>query len=169
MLDNTRAEAYYLLGLIAESEGDKNRAFSYFLTCSRIKPPVRQTATDSRKIRIDSVFRICQNLFDRGMLEQCEGILVPGLEKFPNVVNFHILLGKVFLCKENITDAARHFMASLGLAPVNNPDACRGMAVIYLLLKDKSKARQFLEMAGEPKRKQEKVHDDPMRISVLAA
>jgi glycosyltransferase involved in cell wall biosynthesis len=169
MLDNTRSEAYYLLGLIAESVGDKDRAFSCFLACSRIKPPVRQTATDSRKIRIDSVFRISQNLFDKGMLEQCEGLLVPGLEKFPNVVNFHILLGKVFLCKENIAEAARHFMASLGLAPVNNPDACRGMAVIYLLLKDKSKARQFLEMAGEPKQKQEKAHSDPTRISVLAA
>jgi glycosyltransferase involved in cell wall biosynthesis len=147
-LDSTRSEAYYLLGLIAEAEGDKDRAFSCFLMCSRKKPPVRQTATDSEKIRIDSVFRISQYLFDKGMIEQCEGILKPGVEKYPAVVNFHTLLGKVFLCKGNITEAAQHFMTSLSLAPQNNPDPCRGMATIYLLLKDTSKARDFIALAA---------------------
>ena len=151
-LDATRTEAYYLLGLVAEAEGDTDLAFSYFLTCSRKKPPVRQTATDSEKIRIDSVFRISQYLFNKGMLEQCEGILKPGMEKYPAVVNFHTLLGKVFLCRGSITEAAQQFMVSLSLAPRNNPDACMGMATIYLLLKDTSRAREFYAMAGEPKR-----------------
>jgi glycosyltransferase involved in cell wall biosynthesis len=148
-IDSTRSEAYYLLGLIAEAEGDKDSAFSCFLACSQKKPPVRQTATDSEKIRIDSVFRISQYLFDKGMLEQCEAVLKPGCEKYPNVVNFHTLLGKVFLCKGNITDAARHFMTSLSLAPRNNPDPCRGMAAIYLMLNDRSKAMEFLLTAGQ--------------------
>jgi glycosyltransferase involved in cell wall biosynthesis len=168
-LDSTRSEAYYLFGLIAEAEGDGDRAFSCFLTCSQKKPPVRQTATDSEKIRIDSVFRISQYLFDKGMLEQCEGILKPGCEKYPKVVNFHTLLGKVFLCKGNITDAARHFMTSLSLAPKNNPDPCRGMATIYLMLNDRSKAREFLAMAEASRQEPEKTQLDPGKIPTATA
>ena len=164
-LDSTRSEAYYLLGLIAETEGEKDRAFSCFLACSQKKPPVRQTATDSEKIRIDSVFRISQYLFDKGMLEQCEGILKPGCEKYPNVVNFHTLLGKVFLRKGNITDAARHFMASISLAPKNNPDPCRGMATIHLMLNDKPKAEKFLALAEGSGHEPENVEFDAGAIS----
>jgi glycosyltransferase involved in cell wall biosynthesis len=154
-LDATRTEAYYLLGLLAEADRDRDAAFSYFLTCSRKKPPVRQTATDSEKIRIDSVYRIGQYLFDKGMFEQCQGLIAPAADKYPNVVNFHTLLGKVFLCQEKITDAARHFMTSLSLMPVKNPESCKGMAAIYLMLNDKSKAREFLARAEESVQEQE--------------
>jgi tetratricopeptide (TPR) repeat protein len=148
-LDATRTEAWYLLGLVAEEEGNEEQAFTYFLSCSRKKPPVRQTATDSDKIRIDSVFRISRYLYNKGMFEQCEGVLVPALDKYPNVVNFHTLLARIFMQKGRIADAARHFMTSLSLAPQNNPDPCLGMAEIYSLLKDKCKAGEFLAMAGE--------------------
>jgi tetratricopeptide (TPR) repeat protein len=164
-LDETRTEAYYLLGLIAETEGDKDRAFSYFLCCSRKKPPVRLTATDSEKIRVDCVYRVGQYLFDKGMIEQCEGILKPGCEKYPNVVNFHTLLGKVFLCKGTITEAARHFMISLTLAPDNNPDPCRGMATIYLMLNDRLRAQAFLAMAEGLPQEQKRIRLDPVRTS----
>jgi len=156
-LDSSRSEAYYLLGLVAEAEGNRDLAFSWFLECSKKKPPIRLTATDSQKIRIDSVFRISQYLFDKGMIEQCERVLVSGVEKYPNVVNFHTLLGKVFLSKGKIADAARHFMTSLSLAPKSNPDPCRGMATIYLLLNDKSKAREFLALAGDPSKEPESI------------
>jgi glycosyltransferase involved in cell wall biosynthesis len=167
-LDAMRTEGYYLLGLVAEAEGEKDAAFSYFLACSRKKPPVRQTATDSEKIRVDCVYRVSQYLFDKGMLEQCEALLKSGLEKYPAAVNFHTLLGKVFLCKGTIAEAARHFTTSLSLAPANNPDPCRGMAVIYLMLNDRSKAREFLALAEELKPEPEKIHMDPVRISTVA-
>jgi glycosyltransferase involved in cell wall biosynthesis len=165
-LDSNRTEAIYLLGLIAEGEGKKDEAFSCFLDCSKRKPPVRQTATDSEKIRVDCVYRVSQYLFDKGMIEQCEGILKTGIEKYPAAVNFHTLLGKVFLCKSEITEAARHFTTSLSLAPANNPDPCRGLATIYLMLGDRKKAREFLALTDEPAQELEETRFDPDRTSI---
>jgi tetratricopeptide (TPR) repeat protein len=148
-LDPSRSEAFYMLGLIAQERGEREKAFGYFLSCSRIKPPVRKTATDALKIRIDSSLRVAGFLFSRGMFDECESIARAALESYPNVVDFHTLLGKVLLCANDLPQAARHFMTSLTLAPGKNPDAARGMAVVYLLLKDRKKARNFLERAGD--------------------
>ncbi len=146
-LDDLRTEAAYLLGLIAGEENRSDAAFEYFLSCSRKIPPVRHTATDGKKIRIDSICRVCEYLFEKGLFEQCETILTSSLEQFPQVVNFHSLLGNVYLHKADITGAARHFMTSLSLFPHHNYQACKGMAEIYLLLNDKKKASEFIAMA----------------------
>jgi tetratricopeptide (TPR) repeat protein len=148
-LDPSRSEAFYVLGLIAQERGERERAFGYFLSCSRIKPPVRKTATDALKIRIDSSLRVAGFLFSRGMIDECESVARAALESYPNVVDFHTLLGKALLCANDLPQAARHFTTSLTLAPERNPDAARGMAVVYLLLKDRRRARNFLERAGD--------------------
>jgi len=148
-LDSLRTEAIYLLGLIASEENRPDAAFEYFLSCSKKKPPVRQTATDTRKIRIDSIYRVCEYLFEKAQFAQCEDIITSAMEQFPNVVYFHSMLGKVYLQKSDIAGAARQFMKSLVLAPHQNYDACRGMAEIYLLLNDRKKATEFIAMAED--------------------
>jgi len=143
-LDPTRSEALYLLGIIAEEEGQRQKAFSYFLDAGRIKPPVRQTATDALRVRIDSVFRVSKHLFDKGDFKSCAAVLMSSVETYPAVVDYHTLLGKALLCQDKLPHAAKAFMASLSLSPKDNPDSYRGMAVIYLLMGDRKRAGEFL-------------------------
>jgi tetratricopeptide (TPR) repeat protein len=153
--DPSRSEALYLLGIIAEEKGEREKAFDYFLACSRVKAPLRQTATDSRKIRIDAAYRVAKLLFIQGRIEECEALLVSAATLYPSVVEFYSFLGKVYLCENRIMESARSFMTSLRLSPVNNPDASRGMAVVYMLLGDRRRAAEFLAMIDnkEPARR----------------
>ena len=48
--------------------------------------------------------------------------------------------------------------ASLTLAPRNNPDPCRGMATIYLMLNHRIKAREFLALTGDAAQEPAKSH-----------
>jgi tetratricopeptide (TPR) repeat protein len=142
-LDPSRSEALYLLGLMARDQGKAEEAVSYFLSCSRIKPPVRRTATDALKIRIDSVLNVAKYLFQHDALDDCSTILKAALSEYPNVVDFHSLYGKLLLCKGSLPDAARHFVTALTLSRNSNPDAAWGMSTIYLLLLDRRKASEY--------------------------
>ncbi len=146
-LDPSRSEAFYVLGQMALEQGQADEAFEHFLSCCRIKPPVRRTATDALKIRIDSLLRVAQFMFSRDMHEECGAILAAALEAYPNVVDFHALYGKVLLCAGNLPEAARHFTTALTLARNNSPDAARGLAVVFMLVKDSARSRDFIAIA----------------------
>jgi tetratricopeptide (TPR) repeat protein len=145
--DPTRIEAYFMLGRIFEEEGDFENAFDCFYRASRIDPPVRQTATDDARIRIESIFRIGKLLLRWERPQEAERLLTQAVAAYPQVVEYHSLLGETMLRQQKLKEAAGSFLQSLSLSSTNNPEACSGMAAIYKKLNDPVKAGMFLEMA----------------------
>jgi glycosyltransferase involved in cell wall biosynthesis len=144
-LDSTRAEAFFLLGGIAEENKDFDKAFDYFLTCSKIKSPLRQTATDSINLRINATYKVAEYLFKKGFYEECIKLLESAVSVYPNVVDYYNLLGKALLCIDSLAKAARYFMLSLCLCKENNCEAKNGMAFIFRNLGDIKKAEEILK------------------------
>jgi tetratricopeptide (TPR) repeat protein len=136
-----------MLGRIFEEEGDFENAFDCFYRASRIDPPVRQTATDDARIRIESIFRIGKLLLRWERPQEAERLLTQAVAAYPQVVEYHSLLGETMLRQQKLKEAAGSFLQSLSLSSTNNPEACSGMAAIYKKLNDPVKAGMFLEMA----------------------
>jgi|WetSurMetagenome_2_1015567.scaffolds.fasta_scaffold16837_6 glycosyltransferase involved in cell wall biosynthesis len=148
-LDPTRIEAYLMLGRIFEDQSNLEGALDCFLQASRIAPPERLTATDNARTRREAIYRVARILLMRGRDKQAERLLTAAIESFPNVVEFHALLGQVNLKQEKLKEAAHSFLQSLSLSTNSNKDALNGMAFIYKKLNDPAKEKMFLEMAGK--------------------
>jgi glycosyltransferase involved in cell wall biosynthesis len=146
-LDPTRTEAYFLLGRISEKEGNPEKAFSYYLKSARITPPVRQTAANAEKIKLESIYCLARLLLSEKRYMETEELLIHSLAVYPRVVEFHSLLGNVLLEQQKLKDAAIFFMQSLSLSAEHNRDAYAGMAIVYKELNDIPKAKHFAEMA----------------------
>ena len=138
-----------MLGRIFEEEKQEMQAFDCFYQASRINPPVRQTATNDDRVRMEAVFRIAKILLGWDRNEEAEALLVRAVAAYPSVVEYHALLGQTMLQQQKLTEAARSFMQSLSLSTTNNKEACSGMATIYKKLNDPAKAEMFLEMANK--------------------
>jgi glycosyltransferase involved in cell wall biosynthesis len=145
--DWTRIEAYFLLGRIFEQENDPIKAFDCYLQASQIIPPIRQTATNSLRIRIESIYKLAIIMARAGRLAEAERLLSQAIEAYPHVVEYHSLIGRIMLEQEKLKEAARSFMQSLSLSARNNREACTGMAAIYSKLNNPDKAKRFLAMA----------------------
>ena len=146
-LDSTRTEAYFMLGSIFEDENKIEDAFNCYLQASRIEPPVRLTATNSTRIRMESIYRIARLMLFRGRSEDAEQLLLAAVAAFPSVVEYHALLGQAMLRQQKLKEAAQSFMQSLSLSATNNKDALNGMADVYNKLNDPVKEKMFLELA----------------------
>ncbi len=146
-MDNTRIEAYFMLGRIFEGENDLEHALECYVKASRIDPPERLTAADNVRTRLESIYRVANILMTTGRAREAENLLEAAIESFPKVVEYHALLGRARLGQQKLREAARSFMHSLSLSPTNNKEALSGMAVIYNKLNDPVKERMFLEMA----------------------
>jgi glycosyltransferase involved in cell wall biosynthesis len=145
-LDATRIEALFMLGRIFDEEKNLGAAFDCYYRASRIEPPIRQTATNDARIRMESILRISKILISRDRSREAELLLTKAVAAFPHVVEYHSLLGQAMLKQQKLKDAARSFMQSLSLSTNNNQDACSGMAAIYEKLNDPGKAKMFLEL-----------------------
>jgi len=147
--DPTRTEALYLLGRILEEEGDEEAAFDYYLKSARCTPPLRQTATDAMKIRIESIHCLARLLLKARRFREAEDLLLHALADFPQVVEYHTALGTALLRQQKLKDAAIFFMQSLSLCAEGNGEAYEGMARIYETMHDYGKAKLFMEMANK--------------------
>jgi glycosyltransferase involved in cell wall biosynthesis len=145
--DATRTEALLVLGGIFEKGNELEKAFDCFFRASRIAPPVRQTATDDNRIRMEAIFRLAKLLLRLDRAREAEGLLKHTVAAYPQVVEFHSLLGETLLRQQKLREAAASFMQSLSLSSTHNKEACSGMAAIYEKLNDPAKAEMFSEMA----------------------
>jgi tetratricopeptide (TPR) repeat protein len=147
-LDSTRTDAYYFLGRILEAQGEEELAFENYLMSARLSPPPRQTATNVRKIRIESIHCLARLMLASRRLSEAELLLIHAIAAFPEVVEFHTALGNALLMQQKFKDAAHFFMQSLSLSNEGNRESYEGMAKIYETVGDFGAAKEFLEMAA---------------------
>jgi glycosyltransferase involved in cell wall biosynthesis len=147
--DPTRIEAYFMLGRIFEDENNLQNALECYLQASRIEPPLRLTATNNGRIRMESIYRVARIMLAGERSKEAEELLRAAIAAFPSVVEYHALLGRAMLRQQKLKEAAQSFMQSLSLSTTNNREALSGMADIYNKLNDPVKEKMFLEMAGK--------------------
>ena len=147
-LDPTRTEAYFLMGRIFEEEGDAERAFDNYLKSARITPPLRQTATNAEKIRMESIHCLARLLIKEKRYWEAEELLLHAVAVYPAVVEYHTALGQALLMQRKLKEAAFFFMQSLSMASHGNTDGYAGMAIIYEMLQDHAQSKAFLEKAA---------------------
>jgi tetratricopeptide (TPR) repeat protein len=147
-LDRTRIEALFLLGLCYEASGDFSPAFDAFLAAAKGNGALRQTVTNASKIKIQSIYHCAWILLSTRYYGQAEELLTHAINAYPNVVEYHTLLGQASIRQNKLKEAALAFMRSLSLSPEKNVDAYIGMALVYVQLHDFGKAREYLKMGN---------------------
>jgi Tfp pilus assembly protein PilF len=147
-LDPTRTEALFLLGLAHEAKRNFSKAFDCFLAAAQGNGALRQTATNTFKIKIQSIYHCAQLLLSNRYYSQAEELLTHAIEAFPQVVEYYTLLGQASIKQEKLKEAALAFLQSLSLSPDKNVDAYIGMALVYAQLHDLGKAREYLKMGN---------------------
>ena len=147
-LDGTRIEALFLLGLAHEALRDFPLAFDCFLAAARGNGALRQTATNTSKIKIQAIYHCAQILLSSRCYDEAEDLLTHAIKAFPNVVEYYTLLGQASIKQNKLKEAALAFMQSLSLSPEKNTDAYVGMALVYAQLHDLGKAREYLKMGN---------------------
>lgn len=143
-LDESRIESYYALARIYLDEGDEKKALSFFMKSARISPPLRLTAVDNLKIRLESIYYLVDLLIKRQRFSEAELILRPAIKIYPKVPQYHTQMGKILLMRKKIKESAHHYSQSLHLSPENNQDAYKGMAAIYSTIGDTETANGYL-------------------------
>lgn len=144
-LDKSRIEAYFALARIYLNEGDDKKAAAYFMKSSRITPPLRMTAVDNLKIRLESIYNLIELLIKWKRYSEVEHILLPAIKTYPMVPQYYTQMGKALLEQDKIREAAHYFTLGINISPTNNDDAYKGMAKIYTLLGDKITAEEYLQ------------------------
>ena len=144
-LDTSRIESYYALARIYLDEGNDKKAAAFFIKSSRISPPLRMTATDNLKIRLESIYYLVELLIKGKRYVEAELILRPAIKIYSMVPQYYTQMGKILFCQNKIQDAACFFTHSIQFSPANNDNAYRGMAEIYSLLGDKNTANEYLQ------------------------
>jgi tetratricopeptide (TPR) repeat protein len=147
-LDRNRIEAYYALGRMYLDEKDEKKAVSFLMKSARITPPLRLTAIDNLKIRLESIYYLVGLLITWKRYDEAVLILKPAIETYPMVPQYYTQMGKTLLLCNNLEKAAGYFTQSLQLSPVNNEEAYKGMAEIYSIIGDKEKAGEYLRKAA---------------------
>lgn len=147
-LDPQRAEAFLALARLLLSEGDEQHAAEYFLKCARINPPLRMTAVDNTRVRLEALYYLAEILIERSDHEQVINLLGPAVDAYPCVPQYHRQLGCAFLAGGDLKKAARNFCRSIQLCPENNTDSYTGMAQVYEKLGDAVTARTYLAKAA---------------------
>jgi len=145
--DRNRIEAYYALGRLYLDEKDEKKAASFLMKSARISPPLRLTAIDNLKIRLESIYYLVELLITWKRYDEAVLILEPAIETYPMVPQYVTQMGKTLLLCNKPEKAAAYFAKSLQLSPVNNEAAYTGMAEIYSLIGDKERARELLRKA----------------------
>lgn len=144
-LDPSRTEAMLALGHMAKKNGDFETAYHLFHKAATITPPSRLTATPVQKIRLEAIYALTELLIDRGSFEDAAVLMTAALKDYPNVPAFFNLSGKIFLLKQQYTEAARFYTMSLNISPTNNSEANKGMAMIYDAIGDSSTSKEYVK------------------------
>lgn len=144
-LDESRIESYYALARIYLDEGIEKKAAAFFMKSARISPPLRMTATDNLKIRLESVYYLIELLIKWKRYFEAELILSPAIKMYPMVPQYYTQMGKILFYQNKIEDSAYFYTHSIHLSPTNNDDAYRGMAEIYTKAGDKNSANEYLQ------------------------
>ncbi|GAF78399.1 unnamed protein product, partial [marine sediment metagenome] len=144
-LDKTRIEAYFALGRIFLNEGNEKKAAAFIMKSARITPPLRLTAVDNLKIRLESIYYLMELLIKWERYSEVERTLLPAIKYYPMVPQYYNQMGKVLLLQSKIVKAAFYFTMSIHISPTNNDEAYRGMAEVYTTLGDKKTAEQYLQ------------------------
>lgn len=142
-LDKTRVEAHFALGQLYYNQKEFKKAVVYLLQSARIKPPLRMTAVDTMKIRLDSIYYLVEILIKWQRYGEAENILHPAIKANPLVPQFHRQMGKVLYDQNKLKNAARYFIASISLDSENNDESIRGMANIYKAIGDLKTAQKY--------------------------
>jgi tetratricopeptide (TPR) repeat protein len=145
--DQTAIEAIFLLGLSYWKERSFNRALCFFRQSSRLNPPLRVTAADTRLIKLQSIYYLADILLQWEHYRQAESVLEPAIEQYPQVVEYYVRMGDALLGSRRLREAARHYALALAKSPSSNPGAYSGLARIYMELQDPAAARKYLEKA----------------------
>ncbi len=147
-LDPTRIEALFLLGLIHEALRNFPRALECFLAAARGNGTLRQTATNTYKIKIQSIYHCARILLSAQYFSQAEELLTHAIKAFPNVVEYYTLLGQASIKQNKLKEAAAAFLQSLSMSPDKNVDAYIGMALVYEQMHDYGKVKEYLKMGN---------------------
>jgi glycosyltransferase involved in cell wall biosynthesis len=143
--DPSRIEAYGVLGSLLKADGDLVAAGKCFIRAACIDPPVRLTATDNKRMKVQAIFNLAEIFLFQKNYAAARELLQNALQKNPRIVPFYNQLGKVYLGLSELVEASKSFMQSIALAPHNNPEPYRGMAEVYKILGDETKAARFSE------------------------
>jgi tetratricopeptide (TPR) repeat protein len=144
-LDESRIESYYALALIYLDEGNEQKAAAFLIKSARINPPLRLTAIDNLKIRLESIYYLADLLIKWQRYSEAEQILKPAIKNYSMVPQYLTQMGKILLSENKMKESARYFSQSIQLSPDNNNDAYKGMAKIYSMLGDKETAGAYLQ------------------------
>ncbi|MFW5960145.1 MAG: glycosyltransferase [Chitinivibrionales bacterium] len=142
-IDPYRIDACYYMGILNRKRGLHTEAFSFFMKASRIRPRVRLTATDNLRFKLDCVYYIIEYLTQWERLDEAESILKAAMHDHPRVVSFYNQMGRLFLSRRRVREAARYFMYSISMCPDNNKGAYIGMSCIYDMLGDKESSESY--------------------------
>jgi tetratricopeptide (TPR) repeat protein len=143
-LDAKRTEAWFYLGRTMSLHGRNREAVEFFLQAARITPPLRLTAVNHTRIRLEAIYHLGQILIALQRTDEAIDLLRAAIRSFPTVPRYYSLLGETLLGRRKLTEAAAAFKTSLDLCAGNNEEAFLGMARIYLELADTVAAKGFL-------------------------
>jgi glycosyltransferase involved in cell wall biosynthesis len=144
-LDQTRTEAWYALGRICLHEGDTRKAAGFFMKSARMVPPVRMTAVDTLRIKLESIFHLVQLLTAWERFDEARKILDGAIHCFPNVPQFYTQMGHLLSLRNDPLQSSEWYMKSIRLAPVHNDEAYRGLATLFRRTGDIQTAQSILE------------------------
>lgn len=144
-LDGSRIESYYALAKIYLDEEKESKAAAFFMKSARVSPPLRLTATDNLKIRLESVYYLAELLIKWRRYSEAESILRPAIKIYPMVPQYFTQMGKALFLQNNMKESAYYYSQSILLSPANNDDAYTGMAEIYSIIGDNKTAEAYLQ------------------------
>ncbi|MBN1981287.1 MAG: glycosyltransferase [Chitinivibrionales bacterium] len=133
-LDNTRIEAFFGLGRLSHNENEIAKAIEYYLKSATINPPIRMTASDNLRIRLESIYYIVDILKNNHHYLQAQQILHSAMELYPKVAEYYTQMGQVMLDQKKTVEALDYFTSSLHLCPQNNNAAIEGIASVNAVL-----------------------------------
>lgn len=144
-LDKSRVESYYALARIYLDEGNEKKAAAFFMKSARISPPLRLTAIDNLKTRLESIYYLADLLIKWQRYSEAEQILISAIKIYPMVPQYFTQMGKILFLQNKMKESAHYYTQSMHLSPINNNDAYKGMAEIYSMLGDKKTAGEYLQ------------------------
>ena len=105
-IDPTNADAHYLLGKIAQISARTEEALQHFSATLQFDPKFEFAYRDLAGL-----------LFQIGQIEKAEQIAKKGVEIFPQSVDFHFLLGNLYMEGRKFALAIASFQQTLTFAP----------------------------------------------------
>ena len=144
-LDKSRVESYFALARIYLDEGNEKKAATFFMKSARITPPLRLTAVDNLKIRLESIYYLVDLLIKWRRYSEAEPILRAAIKIYPMVPQYLTQMGKILFLQNRMKESAQYYSQSIQLSPIKNKNAYKGMAEIYTILGDKKTAGDYLQ------------------------